>query len=390
MATRNAKSKEERKVLFVQAMDPAGYPPLIHASGLMAEFGWRVTFLSAPIAGSTLELPPHPRITTRVTRTRPSHVMRKIDYAHYLAAAAHCALFLRPDVVYASDPLGAAPGLIAASIARARLVYHEHDTPDIGGLRTWVARLRARATRYAQIVIFPNEARAHIVQAELDLSADQVRVVWNVPRRAELPELVRTPENPLILHYHGGISPDRLPEAVVEAVRRMNGPVRLRIVGSETPGAPGYLTHLIRYGDRRQPDSLIQYAGQVPRSQLLSEAAKSHIGLAFMPPRSNDINMTHMAGASNKAFDYMAAGLALLVSDIGEWREMFVERGFARACNPNDPDSITVALKWFLDNPAERRALGARGRNKIEKDWNYESLFSPVIAELSEGYDVCA
>ena len=35
-------------------------------------------------------------------------------------------------------------------------------------------------------------------------------------------------------------------------------------------------------------------------------------------------------------FDYMAAGLALLVSDLADWREMFVARGFARACDPAD------------------------------------------------------
>ena len=37
-----------RRVLFIQATDPGAYPPLIHASMLMAEAGSDVTFLSAP------------------------------------------------------------------------------------------------------------------------------------------------------------------------------------------------------------------------------------------------------------------------------------------------------------------------------------------------------
>ena len=45
-----------RRVLFVQATNPGAYPPLIHASMLMAEAGWEVTFLSAPIAGNRLAL----------------------------------------------------------------------------------------------------------------------------------------------------------------------------------------------------------------------------------------------------------------------------------------------------------------------------------------------
>jgi hypothetical protein len=52
---------ENRRVLFVQATNPGAYPPLIHASTLMAEAGWEVTFLSGPIDGSELALNPHPR-----------------------------------------------------------------------------------------------------------------------------------------------------------------------------------------------------------------------------------------------------------------------------------------------------------------------------------------
>ena len=66
-----------RRVLFVQATNPGAYPPLIHASTLMAEAGWEVTFLSAPIAGNRLAMPSHPRVTVRAVRVRPSHVMQQ-------------------------------------------------------------------------------------------------------------------------------------------------------------------------------------------------------------------------------------------------------------------------------------------------------------------------
>ena len=121
---------ENRRVLFVQATNPGAYPPLIHASMLMAEAGWEVTFLSAPIDGDELALNPHPRIKIHAVRSRPSHVMGKVEYAVYAAAAARLAVRLRPDVVYASDPLGAGPGLLAARLAGAALVYHEHDSPS--------------------------------------------------------------------------------------------------------------------------------------------------------------------------------------------------------------------------------------------------------------------
>ena len=74
------------------------------------------------------------------------------------------------------------------------------------------------------------------------------------------------------------------------------------------------------------------------RADLLAEAARAHIGLSLMPLKTGDLNMNHMTGASNKPFDYMAAGLALLVSDLPDWTRMFVEPGFGFACNPADVD----------------------------------------------------
>ena len=161
------------------------------------------------------------------------------------AAAARLALRLRPDVVYASDPLGAGPGLLAARLAGATLVYHEHDSPSPGMLHPVLARSRAAAARSARLIVFPNEERARVAQSELRFSDDRLHIVWNVPRRAELVSSAATAEPPLIVYYHGSITPERLPETVALAVRRMAGRVRLRIAGYEAPSARGYVRHLV-------------------------------------------------------------------------------------------------------------------------------------------------
>jgi len=104
--------------------------------------------------------------------------------------------------------------------------------------------------------------------------------------------------------------------------------------------------------------------------------------LSLMPFKSDDVNINHMVGASNKPFDYMAAGLALLVSDLPDWTRMFVEPGFGLACNPADVDSISSVLSWFIDHPEERRAMAGRARDKIEAEWNYDAQFRGVLESL--------
>jgi glycosyltransferase involved in cell wall biosynthesis len=349
----------------------------------MADAGWDVTFLSAPIAGQRLDLPSHPRIRVHAVGGRPSHMMSNVDYAIYTAIAAGLALRLRPDVVYASDPLGAGPGLLATRLAAAQLIYHEHDSPQPGMLRPILARLRAAATRSARLVVFPNYQRASVAQNELNFAADRLHIVWNVPRRAELTASAATAEPPLIVYYHGSISPERLPETLAFAVRRMAGRVRLRIAGYEAPSACGYIRQLVGSDTGAAAGNPVEYIGIVPRADLLTQAARAHVGLALMPCQSNDLNMRFMTGASNKPFDYMAAGLALLVSDLPDWARIFVEPGFARAADPTNIDALCTALEWFVNHPRQRQAMAARARAKIEADWNYDTVFAPIIGVLS-------
>jgi len=102
-----------------------------------------------------------------------------------------------------------------------------------------------------------------------------------------------------------------------------------------------------------------------------------------MSRQSNNLNMQHLTGASNKPFDYMAAGLALLVSDLPDWTRMFVEPGFARAADPTSADSLLAALEWFLNHGHERQEMAARGKTMIESAWNYETVFAPILKSLT-------
>ena len=85
-----------------------------------------------------------------------------------------------------------------------------------------------------------------------------------------------------------------------------------------------------------------------------------------------------------KAVANLACGLALLVSDLPDWRQMFVQPGYAQACDSEDPESIARALCRFLEHRAEARQMGERGRQRIAAEWNYETQFRPVLEQLSQ------
>lgn len=323
------------------------------------------------------------RIRLENIAARRTHVFGSADYGRYFLSTIRLARAVRPDVIYASDRIAPGPALAAQKLTGAMLLYHEHDSPNAGAPMMFLNRLREMILQRADIVIFPNAERAEIARKEHHVDARKIRLVWNASRRSEVPPFVSKGDAPITLYFHGSITPERLPLAVVEAVRRFEGRVNMRVAGYEAPGASGYLAALQDRARLPENKSAFDYLGQIPhREDLLKAAAGAHVGLSLMPARSDDINMRCMVGASNKPFDYMAAGLALLVSDLPDWRDVFVESGYGLACKPDDVGSIAAALRWFLDHPAEREAMGARGRRKIETDWNYETMFAPVLAEM--------
>lgn len=371
-----------KRVLFVQATDPAAYPPLIHAGTLMTEKGHQVRFLSAPIAGRVMQMPDLAGLEVVSLAERPTHVMSPVSYARYLAAAWRESRSFRPDLVYASDPFGTLPGLIAARAAGVPLVYHEHDSPDSEArLHPVIRWARRAALRRARLVVFPNGDRAREVVAEVPLPAERLRIVWNLPRRSEVRGTPARDGATLVLYYHGSITPDRLPKSLMEAVLRFEA-VRLVVVGYETAGGHGHLAALRATAEAVGRPHALRVVGEVSREALPRLMGEANIGVALMPVRTNDMNMKHMTGASNKAFDYLAGGLALLVSDLADWREVFVAPGYGRACDPTSADSIAEAIRWFLEHREETRAMGDRGRHKVLETWNYDTAFAQVLAEL--------
>ena len=139
--------------------------------------------------------------------------------------------------------------------------------------------------------------------------------------------------------------------------RRLPEHVCLRIVGYETLGHIGYVETLLEHARGLKVAHRVEWMGLVPtRTELLELARECDVGLALMPLHSNDENERTMAGASNKPFDFMACGSDLIVSDLEDWRKMFVDTGFARACNPEDAASIAAAVCWYMDHGGERQA----------------------------------
>jgi glycosyltransferase involved in cell wall biosynthesis len=381
------------RIAYVQYTNPAAYPPLEHSSRILARDGWQVLFLGTSSQGArSLRFPPHSNVTVRCFGTCSLGFRQKLHYLTYCMWVLAWVLAWRPRWVYASDPLSCPIALVLSWIPGVKVVYHEHDSPSgplvTIGIRWLVLQSRIQLAKSASCCILPNERRIEKFESDTNTGCAPM-CVWNCPSLDEISEARPPLTGPDVwVLYHGSIVPERLPLDVLVALSALPDSVKLRIVGYETSGSNGYVRALQEKARDLEISHRLEWVGTVPtRSQLLRYGRISDIGVALMPLDSDDINMAAMAGASNKPFDYLACGLALIVSNLPDWRTTFVEPGYALTCAPEDPVSIAQTLRWLVDHPAEMRAMGERGRQRILREWNYETQFAAVYQALTAEWD---
>lgn len=374
------------RILYLQYTNPAVYPPLEHSSTILSG-RWELLFLGIGSLGAE-----------EVTFDRPRNVSlmapattgwrQKLRYVNFIVWTVARAILFRPDWIYTSDASACPAARLVGAMTRARIIYHEHDT-FVSNRMSWlmrqIMRQRDRLARQADLCVLPQRER-------LDYFVEQtgrkgpVECVWNCPTQDEIrPAREPLGGGALICYYHGTLNPKRLPESVIRGLAKGSDTMRLIIVGYETVGHKGYIQSLLELARTIGVGDRVQYLGTIARREdMLASCSKADIGLALMPADGGDFNLQHMAGASNKPFDYLACGLALLVSDQPQWRQLYVEKGMALHCDPDDEDSLAKRFAWFDANRDEVRNMGETGRRRVLEEWNYEAQFAPV-QRLLEG-----
>lgn len=93
-------------------------------------------------------------------------------------------------------------------------------------------------------------------------------------------------------------------------------------------------------------------------------------GLAIFPPTDH-----YMKKELTKFFEYMYAGLPIIVSDFPRWKEFVEKYQCGIAVKFNDRDEIKDAINYLSSNPDKAKKMGENGRKAIieELNWNKEA-----------------
>jgi glycosyltransferase involved in cell wall biosynthesis len=341
----------------------------------LAAAGHEVTVVHLPPASGEPEPAELPfglaPATLRHGRQRLPHAVRLGAEAGKLALRAAS---LRPDAVHAHDAAMLLPGLLAARRCGARLIYDSHELATgvpyrRGAWPAVVATAERLGAPRADAVIAVSDGIAAKLNDRYRLRRPPT-VIRNVPDlpppgAAPVPDLRRElgiGDAPLVIHQ-GAVAAGRGCQTLLRALGLLPG-THLLFLGAEGT----YAEHLRASAGECDVLTRTHLLGPVRPEELLSLTAQAGVGVSLL----EDSCENHRLALPNKLFEYVAAGLPVVVSDLPEARRLVRERGIGWCADPSDTESVAAALRMALarqDDPGLKERLA---RAAAELSWGRE------------------
>jgi glycosyltransferase involved in cell wall biosynthesis len=283
------------------------------------------------------------RTALRAAREEPAHLWVAHDL-ETLPAALRARRRMGGRVLYDSHEL-----FIDSSLAR-------------GERRRW-ERLERRSIGHADAVMTVSGAVARALADRYGIAMPEV--VLNAPSAVagpapviDLRHTLSLPDGARIVLYLGGIQQQRGLEQLIAAVAGDHGLV-LVMLG---PGTDSYRAELVRKAAAAGAGARVRFLPAVPPSEIRSYAQGADVGVATI----QDTFLSYRYALPNKLFDYLQAGLPLVVSDFPEMRALVERHDVGTTCDPASPSAIAAAIDRVTLDPVRHAELRAHARAAAE------------------------
>lgn len=277
------------------------------------------------------------------TRDLPKNLIVQIfKYIEFMFKVSRLAVSSEAKIINVHNVSLLPLGILLRILVRGRLVYDAHELETeitgLGGVRKFLAKLVERiCIRFADLVVVVSPGIEAWYRSRYRLS--NIVTVLNTPAHAtiEKTDILRTalaiPSSKTILLYQGGLSSERGIERLLDAASRMS--------------QRGYALVFLGYGDL---ESRIQEVARsvgnvyfhpaVPPDILLHYTASADIGLHPI----NGGNLNHDLCLPNKLFEYLMAGLPVIVSRLSEMDRFVSENRVGVSIPDWSAESLLAAL----------------------------------------------
>jgi glycosyltransferase involved in cell wall biosynthesis len=288
------------------------------------------------------------------------------------------AVELQPDVVHCHDLNTLWAGRQIKKQTGCKLVYDSHEMATARnrmttGWRMWCEHFEKAGVPDADRVIMASPGYADVCR---DRYGVESTVLINVPPpqaptgTRDLRTETGLSRDDTLLIYQGSIQENRGIEQVIDAVKLINADV--------APGAPGVSLVVVGYGyhrstlerivrDRGMGDR-VRFFGPVPNPELVDWSSTADIGMCNIVGTSP----SYRESLPNKLFEYVMAGIPVVVSNFGSMGRLCEEQGVGVTCDPTSPQELAAAVMQLRDEQFYERCRAATPDMAARFNWDVE------------------
>jgi glycosyltransferase involved in cell wall biosynthesis len=300
---------------------------------------------------------------TRSPLVRIHRWLRTLDYYRRAIALVRRE---RPDLIHCNDYNTMWVGVFARLLGRSAVVYDAHELWPDRNLRPeprwWLIACEALFVRCAHRTITASPGYADVIARRYRVARPVV--IRNIPDLGEPPS-ADSPDGGATFAYVGAVTRNRGIEVSIEALAR-TPEARLRLLG---PAAASYRTELEGLAATAGVADRVEFAGSVPPGEVVESLRGATAGLALIQPAC----LSYELSLPNKIFEYVLAGIPVLVSDLPVMGGFVSERRVGLLARPDDPSDVAAKLAELMRPERNREVRAAVRDAAAELSWERES-----------------
>lgn len=283
---------------------------------------------------------------------------------------------INPDIIHANDLDALIPAYRAAKKLKCKLIYDSHE---VYAENNWIASkklysLYLKATeryivkRVDKMICVSNAAAEYFSKI---YKIEKPLVVTNCCLQSEMVES-KEKNNGFEIINHGQFYEGRGYDIMLEAAPLLKEEPEIKLA---IRGFGKMEDGLRKRAKELDAENFIFYP-PVTVDKLIENASRSMVGVAITEP----ICLNFELSVSNKIFEYAAAGLPVIMSDIPEHRYLNEKYRFGIILENNLPKTFAEAVKkMYLDKEFyDECAANAR---RLSNELNWENEFGKLISE---------
>jgi glycosyltransferase involved in cell wall biosynthesis len=286
-------------------------------------------------------------------------------------------LFHKTDVIWANDLDVLWPAVFMKKIRGTKVIYDSHEYfTEAEGL-TGRERIKAIWTKieshcipFADVFITVNESIAEIYRSKYKR---EVFVQRNMPvLLEEVEEHVELFEMKTVVLQGAYIDPDRGGMELVEAFQHLKD-IQLLIVGAGRD-----LENIKRRIVELHLEEKVKVLPRMSYSELKQLTQRVHLGVSLDKP----LHMNYTLSLPNKLFDYIHAGVPVLVSNLAEPARIVKEYKVGEVVSEVTPKSIAEGIQKVLNSASydDYRSATKKAKSALHWQSDFDKIDFSVIS----------